>query len=132
MKEKKEQEKANRKYYGTSYRATEVVKVRMKRGQDDDLVGGDFINRQRNGQLLTPDSMKSWGVKIGDELGIHFKYHNLRHTHASFLAAINCPMPKLMHRLGHKKISTTSKYYFGPNEIADQKLIEGLKEIEIQ
>lgn len=123
---KKEQEE-NKKYYGTSYRNTEVVKVRMKKNQDDDLVGGDFINRQRNGQLLTTDSMKSWATKIEAELGIHFKFHNLRHTHASFLAACNTPIPKLQHRLGHKKISTTSKYYFGNNEIADEKLKEALK-----
>ena len=123
---KKEQEE-NQKYYGTSYRNTEVVKVRMKKNQDDDLVGGNFINRQRNGQLLTTDSMKSSAVKIEAELGIHFKFHNLRHTHASFLAARNTPIPKLQHRMGHKKISTTSKYYFGKNEIADEKLKEALK-----
>lgn len=128
----KKQQEENKVHYGTSYRDTEVVKVRMKKGQDDDLVGGDFINRQRNGQILTPDSMKSWGKKIKDELGIHFKYHNLRHTHASFLAATNCPIPKLMERMGHKKIETTSKYYFGKNEIADEKLKEGLKLLEIQ
>lgn len=123
---KKEQEE-NQKYYGTSYRNSEVVKVRMKKNQDDDLLGGNFINRQRNGQLLTTDSMKSWAVKIEAELGIHFKFHNLRHTHASFLAACNTPIPKLQHRMGHKKISTTSKYYFGKNEIADEKLKEALK-----
>ena len=123
---KSEQEK-NREHYGTSYRATETVKVLMGVDYGDDVIGGDFINRQRNGQLLTTDSMKSWGVKIENELGIHFKYHNLRHTHASFLAAVNVPMPKLQKRLGHLKISTTSQYYFGENEIADEKLKEALK-----
>ncbi len=132
LKEKKKIVEENRQHYGTSYRDTECVKVRMKKCQDDDLIGGDFINRQKNGQILTPDSVKSWGVKIGTELGIHFKYHNLRHTHASFLAAVNCPIPKLMERLGHKKIETTSRYYLGSNEIADEKLKEGLKLLEIQ
>ncbi|WP_312093760.1 tyrosine-type recombinase/integrase [Aminipila sp.] len=132
LKEKKKVQDGNKNYYGTSYRDTECVKVRMKKGQDDDLIGGDFINRMKNGQILTPDSMKSWGVKIKEDLGIHFKYHNLRHTHASFLVAVNCPIPTLMERMGHKKIETTSKYYFGSNEIANDRLKEGLKLLEIQ
>ena len=129
LKEKYNEQKENAKYYGTSYRATETVKIRMGKGPGTDLVGGDFINRQKNGQLLTTDSMKSWSVKIKDELGIHFKYHNLRHTHASYLAALNVPMPKLQERLGHKKISTTSKYYFGRNEIADDFMKKAINQL---
>lgn len=56
------------------------------KNQNDDLVGGNFISRQRNGHLLTTDSMKSREVKIEKESGIHFKFRNLRYTHASFLA----------------------------------------------
>ena len=89
--------------------------------------GGDFINRKTDGQLLTTDSMKSWSRKITKELGIHFKYHNLRHTNASFLAACNTPIPKLKHRLGHTKIETTTKYYIGENEIATDKMKEALE-----
>ena len=80
-----------------------------------------------DGQLLTTDSMKLWSRKITKELGIHFKYHNLRYTHASFLAACNTPIPKLKHRLGHTKIETTTKYYIGENEIATDKMKEALK-----
>ena len=106
-----------------------LVKYSMRKNQNDDLVGGNFINWQRNGQLLTTDSMKSLGEKILKELDIHFKYHNLRHTHESILATCNTPIPKLKHRMGHKKISTTLKYYFGPNEIAEEKLKEALKQL---
>ena len=94
----------------------------MRSGQDDELVGGSFINRREDGSLLSSDSFKSWAKNFKNDLGIHFKYHNLRHTHASTLAALNVPIPKLMERLGHKKISTTQKYYFGNNEIADAKM----------
>ena len=98
----------------------------MLKGQDESLVGGSFINRGQDGSLFTSDSMKSWATKFNTELGIQFKYHNLRHTHASTLAALNCPIPLLMKRLGHKKITTTQKYYFGQNEIAEEKLISTL------
>ncbi len=127
LKELRVQQEEDRKFYGRSYKANETVKVRLKANQDDNLKGGDFINRQKNGQLLTSDSMKSWAVKIEKELGIHFKYHNLRHTHASLLAACNTPIPKLKHRLGHTKIETTTKYYIGENEIASDKMKEALK-----
>lgn len=127
LKELKKEQDENRKFYGRSYKANENVKVRLKANQDDNLKGGDFINRQKNGQLLTPDSMKSWAVKIEKELGIHFKYHNLRHTHASILAACNTPIPKLKHRLGHSKIETTTKYYIGETEVAKDKLKAALE-----
>ena len=126
---KKKFEQECREYYGSSYRATEVVKVRIYKDQDDDLVGGDFINRKKNGEILTSNSMKSWATKFEEELGIDFKYHNLRHTHASFLAAMNCPLVKLMKRMGHSKIETTNQYYFGDNEIADEKMIQAINQL---
>lgn len=127
--EKKKFEQVQRERYGSSYRATEVVKIQFYKDQNDDLVGGDFINRKENGELLTNHSMKTWALKFRDELGIQFKYHNLRHTHASFLAAMNCPLVKLMKRMGHSKIETTNKYYFGENEIADKKMLEALNKL---
>lgn len=129
LKEHKEKQEENKKNYDTAYKGVETVRVRMKKGQDEPLTGGNFVNRMDSGQLLTSDSMKSWAVKIKKELGIEFRYHSLRHTHASTLAALNVPIPKLMDRLGHKKIETTRKYYFGANEIADQKALEALNSL---
>lgn len=126
LKERKEQQEKDALEYGEAYKNKEVVKIRMLKGQDESLVGGSFINRGQDGSLFTSDSMKSWATKFNTELGIQFKYHNLRHTHASTLAALNCPIPLLMKRLGHKKITTTQKYYFGQNEIAEEKLISTL------
>lgn len=126
LKEKKEQQENDKILYGSSYKGNETVRVRMKVGQDDPLTAGGFINRRPDGTLLSSDSMKSWVKKFKDELGISFKYHNLRHTHASYLAALNVPLPKLMERLGHLKIETTSRYYFGKNEIADERMKQSL------
>lgn len=129
LKNHKEQQKADRAKYGDAYKAYEVVRVRMKKGQDDALQGGDFVNRMPDGQLLTSDSMKSWNKRFKTELNIHFSYHNLRHTHASYCAALNMPIVKLCRRMGHKKIETTNRYYFGKNEIADEKAIQILNSI---
>lgn len=127
--EHKAKQESYKKEYGTAYKNTETVRVRMRAGQDDSLVGGSFINRREDGSLLSSDSFKSWAKNFKNDLGIHFKYHNLRHTHASTLAALNVPIPKLMERLGHKKISTTQKYYFGNNEIADAKMKQYINQI---
>lgn len=129
LKEHKEKQSQNKAYYGTAYKATETVRVRMKKGQDDVLTGGDFINRKEDGALLTSNSMKSWALKFETELGIHFKFHYLRHTHASYLSALNTPLVKLMERLGHKKITTTQRYYLGKNETADEIMREKINSI---
>ena len=120
LQEHKTKQEENKIKYNTAYKATETVRVRMKKGQDDPLTGGDFINRMDDGQLLTPNSMKSWTRNFKNDLNIEFKYHYLRHTHASTLAALNYPLFKLMDRLGHNKIDTTRKYSLGKNEIADR------------
>jgi len=127
LKEHKEKQEKNKAYYGTAYKATETVRVRMGKGQDDLLTAGNFIHRKEDGQLLTTNSMKSWALKFEKELNIHFKYHWLRHTHASILAALNTPLFKLMERLGHKKIETTQRYYLGKNETADELMLKHLK-----
>ena len=107
----------NKKRYGRTYQDKEVVRVRTKNNQDDKLRHGDFINRHENGKLLTGESLKPWIAIIEREIGIHFKYHNLRHTHATILAACNTPIPKLKHRLGHTNILLTTLQPFISNSI---------------
>lgn len=120
-----------KKLLGNGYRNTERVYDEVS---DSWIVGGDFVNRKKNGDLLTVNSMKYWSKKITPLLhahaeriarakkGIHldeivpikykdFKYHYLRHTYASNCAAQNISMYKLMDMMGHKKIDTTKKYY---------------------
>lgn len=129
LQEHKEQQEQNKIKYGSAYKNTETVRDRQKKGQDDPLTSGDFINRMDDGTLLSSDSMKSWSKKFKAELGIPFKYHNLRHTHASTMAALNMPLFSLMDRLGHKKVETTRKYYVGVNEIADERAKQIINQI---
>lgn len=120
-----------KKVLGNGYRNTERVYDEVS---DCWIDGGDFVNRKKNGELLTVNSMKYWSKKITPLLhaeaerqarakkGIHldeivpvkykdFKYHYLRHTYASNCAAQNVSMYMLMDMMGHKKIDTTKKYY---------------------
>ena len=96
---------------GSAYR---VNRVAVDMGRDkpkvirDDL---ELINIKSNGELLTPDSEKFLGRISRKELSVPFKYHNLRHTHASWLAEHNVPAIVTKKRLGHSKEETTLRYY---------------------
>lgn len=96
---------------GPAYR---VNRVAVDMGRDkpkvirDDL---ELINIKSNGELLTPDSEKFLGRISRKELSVPFKYHNLRHTHASWLAEHNVPAIVTKKRLGHSKEETTLRYY---------------------
>ena len=71
----------------------------------------DLINLKENGDFLSTDSSKVLFRIARDSCGIHFKYHNLRHTHASWLAEHNIPAVVVKKRLGHTKEETTLRYY---------------------
>ncbi len=103
-----EQQRKEQSKLGQGYRNTEQVYDEVR---GEWIVGGDFINRKSNGELLTNNSTKYWSKKIKAELGIEFKYHNLRHTYASTCAASNVNLQMLMTMMGHKKIDTTRRYY---------------------
>lgn len=110
---------------GDGYRATEIVVDRTK-SRHEKIVGGGFINRKENGELLTINSIKYWTRIIKEELNIDFKYHSLRKTHATMMANLNTPVLELMQRLGHKKFETTMVYYINSNELARDKLKSNL------
>ena len=101
--QRKEQSKSGQHYKATEKVYDEVLK--------EWIIGGDFINRRSNGELLTVNSMKYWSRKIKAEVGIDFKFHNLRHTYATNCAFNNVNMLLLMQMLGHKKLDTTKAYY---------------------
>lgn len=96
---------------GPAYR---VNRIAVDMGRDkpkvirEDL---ELINVKSNGELLTPDSEKFLGRISRKELSVPFKYHNLRHTHASWLAEHNVPAIVTKKRLGHSKEETTLRYY---------------------
>lgn len=124
-----QQQQIDKQTYGLHYKATEYVMDRRVWGKEIPLQGLDFVNRRPNGTLLTANSMKSWSIKIKQQLGIDFKYHYLRHTHATELASTNIPLLVLMKRLGHSKIEITQKYYLGKSETADKLMREALEKL---
>ena len=97
---------------GKAYRNNESVYDEVS---DTWITGGNFVNRKKNGELLTVNSIKYYAKKIKAETGIDFKFHNLRHTFATNCAFSNMNINLLMQFMGHKKIDTTRKYYINLN-----------------
>ena len=97
---------------GTAYRDTEKVRVYTEDGEELYLSGLNFINRKPNGEFLTPDSGKIVQRIAKEDLGIKFRWHDLRHTYATIAAnELHVNINFLKKQLGHKKIESTIHYY---------------------
>lgn len=76
-----------------------------------EIIVDDFINIKPNGEMYVTSSDKTLARICKKEAGFNFKFHYLRHTHATILAAKGVNPRYVMERLGHSKIDTTLKYY---------------------
>ncbi len=111
LKQLKEEQEKQKIELGNKYKDTKVAVDRGRTKEQEICVNLDFINVKPDGALLTPDSAKVLARIAKSELDIHFKYHNLRHSHASWLAEHNVPLVVVKARLGHSKEETTQRYY---------------------
>ena len=113
-----------------SYRNTERVLDKRKVKAGIPLIGGDFINRKENGELLTYNSIKYYAKKIKEETSVtDFKFHSLRKTHITELASLGTPAHILMKHCGHTKITTTMNYYLESDEISKAKLLSNINQL---
>ena len=125
----RDKQESEKQQLGRSYKNTEQVydSVTGKWLEEEER---DFVNRKSDGKILTVSSMKYWSKRIKDELGIDFKYHNLRHTYATNCALNNVNMYVLMSMMGHKKFETTKEYYLNTdNDIFKKKTKEILDQM---
>lgn len=116
---------------GYKARMSEVVLDKRKKGEPIEIVGGDFINRKDNGELLTINSVKYYSKKAKEEFEIDFKYHRLRKTHFTKLAEMNTPVVEVMKRAGHKKYETTMKYYISTTTETHKQMTNNLNSLDI-
>ena len=126
LKTTQEQQKAE---LGAAYADTKVAIDKGRNKPKDIAYNLAFINIKPDGDFLTPDSEKVLGRIARDELNCNFKFHNLRHTHASWLAAKGVPVVVLKARLGHSKIETTLCYYTHVTDDMRENLMNTLNSI---
>lgn len=77
--------------------------------------------------MQTVNAMKYHTRTLKEKYHIDFKYHYLRHTYGTNLAALNTPEYLLCNQMGHSSSLVTHKYYIG---ISKQGIDELLKNLE--
>ena len=106
----KETQDESRKLYGDGYKRN-FATDRLIRNKENLMEITDFVNVKVNGEMLTTNSIKFLSRTIKNDLGIQFKFHNLRHTYATILAESGISPRYVQEMLGHSKLEFTLKYY---------------------
>lgn len=120
LKELQQQHDKNKKEYGVGYAINYVTDRRGNKPQR--IIVDDLINVKQNGEMLTTNSVKFMSRIVKNDLGIEFKYHNLRHTHTTMLAEAGVNPKYVQKRLGHSKLSTTLNYYTHITDKMDEEV----------
>ena len=89
----------------------------------------DLVNSLPNGKIQTVNSMKYHSRTLKCDYQIMFKYHYLRHTYGTTLAALNTPEYLLCNQMGHSSSNVTHKYYVAISEIGVKELINNLEKL---
>ena len=83
-----------------------------------------FVCSRVDGNLLTTNGMKYVSKVVNYELNIDFKYHSLRHTHATMLIQNGANIKDVQTRLGHASIETTLDIYTHSTEDSSKNTVD--------
>lgn len=108
--EVKAQQDGNRELLGDYYKSNIIVDARNKNNPTT-LIVDDLINVKPDGSMLNTHSNKVLSRICREELNVEFKFHSLRHTHATMLAESGVNPKYVQQRLGHAKLEITLRYY---------------------
>lgn len=89
----------------------------------------ELVNSLPNGKIQTVNSMKYHSRTLQGEHNISFKYHYLRHTYGTNLAALNTPEYLLCNQMGHANSNVTHKYYVAISERGVDGLLKNLEKM---
>lgn len=82
-----------------------------------------------DGNLLTTNGMKYVSKVVNYELNIDFKFHSLRHTHATLLIQNGANIKDVQTRLGHASIETTLDTYTHSTENSSKSTVDLFEKI---
>jgi integrase len=81
-----------------------------------------YVFTQMEGKQIFPNTPSTWFHKFSKRHGLpNLKFHELRHTHASAMIDIGIDLQTVSKRMGHSKVTTTTKIYshkFRPKDTA--------------
>lgn len=89
----------------------------------------ELVNSLSNGKIQTVNSMKYHSRTLQGEHNISFKYHYLRHTYGTNLAALNTPEYLLCNQMGHANSNVTHKYYVAISKMGIDELMKNLEKM---
>lgn len=89
----------------------------------------ELVNSLPNGKIQTVNSMKYHSRTLQGKHNIMFKYHYLRHTYGTNLAALNTPEYLLCNQMGHSNSNVTHKYYIAISEKGIDELLKNLEKM---
>lgn len=88
-----------------------------------------FIFSDLEGKPMRPDSISQWWRRFTNKCKLrHIRFHDLRHTSATFLINENVQSKIISSRLGHSNIQTTMNIYGHFLEEADEGAVEHFDE----
>lgn len=99
----------SKQHYGKMYKTNQVLDARLDNPVP--LVINDFVNVKPDGQMLNTHSHKVISRICVEERNLNFKFHNLRHTHATMLLEDGLNPRYIQERLGHSKLEFTLRLY---------------------
>ncbi len=107
LSEEKKRQDENRFELQGYYRDDKVIDLRFGK---EEIKQPAFVNRKSDGEMLNTYSDK-YIARVAKEMGIAFKFHNLRDTHASMLLDQGYSINYVSSRLGHARVSITWDTY---------------------
>ncbi len=94
-----------------------------------DLKQQNQICARIDGNLLTTNGMKYVSKVVNYELNIDFKFHSLRHTHATLLIQNGANIKDVQTRLGHASIETTLDTYTHSTDDSSKSTVDLFEKI---
>ena len=119
-------------------RTTDMIEFNEQREQNQTIIQDidkgklsslELVNCLPNGKIQTVNSMKFHSKTLQHEYNIKFKYHHLRHTYATNLAAMNTPGHLLCNQMGHSSVNVTHRYYIAISEKGINELLNNIEKI---
>lgn len=94
-----------------SKRATPVEPEIIEALKEIKMDGCDYVFHTGDGKHLTPSNINRAFYRIRNKAGLKCRFHDLRHTHATWLINSGIDVKTVSERLGHSNISTTLNKY---------------------
>ena len=121
----KDEQKKNRKEYGSNYKNYTIEKIRNRYSKLVDYAiietktkrnRINMVFTRRDGTYSGTDVIKYPFKIIRNELGIKARFYDLRGSFATTSLRNGCEIKDIAEVLGHSRIETTEKYYISSTE----------------